>query len=996
MKTLHSTRRFGRLMSARSLAALAGSVVAGNCLAIDVNWINPAGGNTSTLANWSPQHLPAGNDFAHFNTAGAYSVLWDAATPSSLNRISVEGGSDLTLTVANPLRAILDLSVNNATGSTTFSLTGGTITAGAFSVAPTSHPTFTGTMSITGPTARVVMDDDLDGCSIGSGGAGFLNINNGGSLHCEGQVIIGGSPSNGTVVIAGVASPSLARSTLSTGGGIGLMNLKIGIASGSSSLSIANGALVSIADTVYVSTNASTPATVSVIGSSLGFDATLSTAFDLYIGNDGSPNPAGKGTVTLNAGGAINVARDTLVGGLVASRGTLTINGGTFTTRNLEVKPGLAGTFNHAAGTVIVDGGTYKANTNGAPLPVGGNSSGGNFTLQNNAQWTCPASGNTASPISIAASGAGATLSVLSGSDIVQAGAINVGSTAGLRGTLNMSGGSTILATGALNENGSGSAISLSSGSTMSVASVSIASADADSTTFSMTGAGTTVSTPGMVRVGRDAGGTLGGAGALSITSGAVFNSTFVNATGPSIQFAGVHGAGGSLSMNNGTISTVDDIEYSNSATPLTMTNSTINATRLTINSGSMTASGTINAEFNCPNGNSVVNVGGPLTMGKASSATGMNHLGTLNVGPHTVTILDADSALIGATINIADGTLNVPNGFTHFATRTLTGSGTINSNIFNLGSISPTGAGLTLLKNLSDDGAGISGTRLTFASGSSYTGNGNLGCEVVTLAGSTITPSGQLLMGNSLSPNGVVIGGTLNVGPHNVELRDFNGAQVSGTVHIAGGTMFNPSLVRFEGGVQPRLAGFGSVVGDCTMNGSLEPGSEFGDAVGHIHFDTLSFNSSGVYVVDIEGTLPNTFDTITTQDDLDLGDASLVVRLMDDFYPPRGTVYRIATGGSLFGSRFGSVSAPGFHVVYGNATVDLVFDGLCDSIDFNNDDSLFDPQDIDAFLSVFSEGPCIPEQNTCNDIDFNNDGSLFDPIDIDAFLSMFGEGPCI
>jgi uncharacterized membrane protein len=67
-----------------------------------------------------------------------------------------------------------------------------------------------------------------------------------------------------------------------------------------------------------------------------------------------------------------------------------------------------------------------------------------------------------------------------------------------------------------------------------------------------------------------------------------------------------------------------------------------------------------------------------------------------------------------------------------------------------------------------------------------------------------------------------------------------------------------------------------------------------------------------------------------------------------------------------------------------------------CDSIDFNNDASVFDPVDIDAFLSVFSEGPCIPAGATCNDVDFNNDGSVFDPQDIDSFLSVFSEGPCI
>jgi hypothetical protein len=66
-----------------------------------------------------------------------------------------------------------------------------------------------------------------------------------------------------------------------------------------------------------------------------------------------------------------------------------------------------------------------------------------------------------------------------------------------------------------------------------------------------------------------------------------------------------------------------------------------------------------------------------------------------------------------------------------------------------------------------------------------------------------------------------------------------------------------------------------------------------------------------------------------------------------------------------------------------------------CDSIDFNNDGSSFDPTDIDAFLSVFSEGPCIPAGAMCGDVDFNNDGSLFDPCDIDSFLLVFSEGPC-
>ncbi|MFO0857220.1 MAG: hypothetical protein U0640_07680 [Phycisphaerales bacterium] len=66
-----------------------------------------------------------------------------------------------------------------------------------------------------------------------------------------------------------------------------------------------------------------------------------------------------------------------------------------------------------------------------------------------------------------------------------------------------------------------------------------------------------------------------------------------------------------------------------------------------------------------------------------------------------------------------------------------------------------------------------------------------------------------------------------------------------------------------------------------------------------------------------------------------------------------------------------------------------------CNDIDFNNDFSVFDPQDIDAFLSVYGEGDCIPTTATCDSIDFNNDTSVFDPCDIDSFLTVFGEGPC-
>jgi hypothetical protein len=121
--------------------------------------------------------------------------------------------------------------------------------------------------------------------------------------------------------------------------------------------------------------------------------------------------------------------------------------------------------------------------------------------------------------------------------------------------------------------------------------------------------------------------------------------------------------------------------------------------------------------------------------------------------------------------------------------------------------------------------------------------------------------------------------------------------------------------------------------------------------------------------------------DVLITDDDggriVGLGTPSIVV---NDFTIADRGQYRVAITnqcGTLDGGSFPLGGPP------------------CDSIDFNNDGSFFDPQDIDAFLSVFSEGPCIPETAACNDIDFNNDGSLFDPCDIDSFLVQFSEGPC-
>lgn len=72
-----------------------------------------------------------------------------------------------------------------------------------------------------------------------------------------------------------------------------------------------------------------------------------------------------------------------------------------------------------------------------------------------------------------------------------------------------------------------------------------------------------------------------------------------------------------------------------------------------------------------------------------------------------------------------------------------------------------------------------------------------------------------------------------------------------------------------------------------------------------------------------------------------------------------------------------------------------------CD-LDFTND-GVVDNRDIEAFVRVYSEGPCAVLNDgsvdtlapPCDSIDFNGDGSLFDPQDLDSFRATYEGGPC-
>lgn len=965
-----------------ALLLLAGAALATPAHAQLSQWLNAAGGNSDVAANWSA--LPVAGNAIIFGVAGAYPVNWTAASPTTSSRLDINGNANVTLAYASPHTFTTNIRVGaSGVGTSICTLTTGTVTTGNILVGQSASAA--GTFNINDSDAALIVTNASALANIGFASTGAVNITNGGSMSYGADLRVG--PEQGSLVVSGVHGATLSRSRLTPQGFAGL----VVSSSNSASMTVSNGALASATTSIVVGRGNNTGTnTITVGGSSNGFDATLTSNQDLTIA-DFATFP-GSGTVTLNPGGAITIGNSTQVGDFSGSLGTLNVNGGSFTTRFLSTFDG-TGTINHTGGAITVSAGTYSPSPVAGTFRVGGTGAGGStFTLSDNAQWNAPLSGG--GDIVCGTTGAGASLILASGADINQlGGGITIGGAAGVRGILSLAAGSTITASGPLTLSGANSSVLIDSGADMTVASANLGTATGDSASLTVQGGGSTLVVSGPMFAGINAVGSSGGTAAVVLDAGAALTSTFINPAGSSMKFGFFGGSGGSLTLSNATLNAADDVEYSNGPAPLTMTGGTINATKLDLTNASMSASGLVNADVTSLSGITTITATGNLTLGRLSSTTGVALGGQLIAGPHTVTLRDANQAVPGG-ITLAGGTIVATNGISLVA-RNLGGFGTVNANITAAAGFSPTGTGLLMLGSVTTTNTITTGTRMTFASGSSCTGNWNFNCDVSALDGSTFNPTASISMGRASSTTGVEFDGVLNAGPHTITCLDSDGPRIGGVVNLGGGQVSSVTPVHVQGGLVPRLTGSGVINADCTMNGRIEPGAVSGDLTGHIDFTTLTFGAAGSLVIDIEGDAPNQFDTISTVDDLDLNNATLLVNRVGNYIPARGSVYRIATGGSLFGSTFGTIVAPGFHTVYGLGTVDLVFDGLCDSLDFNNDELFPDTADIDDLLSVFSGGTCSNDPH-CNDTDFNNDGLFPDTADIDDMLRVFSGGPCV
>ncbi len=301
---------------------------------------------------------------------------------------------------------------------------------------------------------------------------------------------------------------------------------------------------------------------------------------------------------------------------------------------------------------------------------------------------------------------------------------------------------------------------------------------------------------------------------------------------------------------------------------------------------GGFTGAGTIDARINGQAG-STITATGDLTLGDAASTSGFSMQGVLDVGSHTVTLLDANAATLGSETILNGGTLLSP--VLRMALGTgdvLSGTGTVGNELkTNDGTIAGGPGTLRFDGLVIGAGAGFSGDRILFGSTGGFTGAGTIDARIAGQAGSTITATGDLTLGNAASTSGFSMQGVLDVGSHTVTLLDANAATLGSETILNGGTLLSPVL-RMALGTGDVLSGTGTVGNDLkTNNGTIAGGPGtlrfdgivMGSGAGFTG-DTIEFGSMGGFAGDgavVAKIINEPGAVITATGALVLGDAS-------------------------------------------------------------------------------------------------------------------------
>jgi fibronectin-binding autotransporter adhesin len=650
----------GSIRRTALLAAMAGlTLLAGQAPAQFV-WLNGAGGNWSTGANWVSGTSPTSAatttlTFGDPSIAGStYTSTNDiGTTPFQLNSLTFNNNAGTTVTIAG---------VDPVNNGLNFAGTNPTVTGGAGNATITSAVTLGASLTTAVGAGTLTfantVNDNGGGFNLIKTGAGPLVLAGGGSFN---QL----SVTNGTANITGGTLALNNPNGTYLGVANGTSGLQIGNASGQTgSVNISGGATVNVAENIYVGDQPGSTGHMTITGAGTTINNIGTASGRFAVGNGGNGDlsvtagavvntgliyvarKAGSiGTVTVDGvGSAINSnfdsgvgAAQVLVGGGAGAVGILNVqNGATLSS------PGgfYFGTAAGAAGTInVTSGGTVTIGSGGG-LPIIGFASGGQGTLN--------------------ISGAGSSVTSSTGLLIDGNGGGPWDPTSS-KGTLNISNGGLLSVAGQIGiaqNPGSVGIVTVSSGGTFNqtnpASATLIGFLGASGTTpggvgtVTVTGAGSTMTLAGLLFVG--GGNAPGGSGTLNVTNGAVVSV-------PSITIGNDTGSTGTVVVKSATlvVSTEMDIGDGGNSTL-----SILNGGKVIVGDSAFAGAGAaITGNTTLTGFGSSLSVlstaGGQIQIGGAGGTTG---------GPASITANDGTTVnLVGTTFLYSTGSLVVNTG---------------------------------------------------------------------------------------------------------------------------------------------------------------------------------------------------------------------------------------------------------------------------------------------------------------------------------------------
>lgn len=729
---------------------------------------------------------------------------------------------------------------------------------------------------------------------------------------------------------------------------------------------------------------------------------TMASGTDLVVGF----GAGSVGTYTLSGTGALTASQSEFIGSLgngtfTQSAGTNTLLASAVGYLNMGTSAGATGTYNLSGGTltankneIVGDAGTGIFNQTGGTNTLAGtgslvlanvDGSTGTYTASGTAALTVGGNVN----IAVGNSGTG-TLNVQGSANVNIAGSLNIGS----GDHVNLSGGTLRL--NGYSQNSPG--VFNFTGGTLKLAGTRVVGSDA--AISGILGGSPTIIAGRSVVVegGLDAnvnvfvtGGSLQvGTGTFSLRVGETADTTLNISSGGAVTADGafigsVNGTSAGTLIVDGATSNFTSLSYlriaHNTAGAVTISNGGTVTTTSNVTLGEL-SSGTFTV--------TLAGVGSNWTIGQ-SLAVGANGSGTLNVGYGTLLSVATDIGINStSTLTLNGGTLRF-NTLTDANNRLVFNTGTIQlagnrtvgtdsaiSHLFGPAAAVPTGKGLTVegattiasTSTLTISGGTFKSNGLTVNSGGALdfdrgifelTGGVITGLPILTVptggefrasgvqpvrvtaaAGSTITATGALTLGDASAVNGFYSDGNLSIATNTVTLLDANdvafdtGSLVSlgsGTLNAANGltldfggniagygtvstpnTLAKPTIINGHvtgNSAAQRITMTGYVKGvgtfdNVTTTGTFSPG--LSPAI--VQTSNLSLTSTSTLLIEVGGTTVGSgYDQLQDAGLLTLG-GTLQVSLINGFTPAAGQSFDIANWSTLSGT-FSSLNLP-------------------------------------------------------------------------------------